>query len=100
VQARQHYAPGSDRHGFRIERRQAAGNHVGIDELVDRESPLQQRRRSSRLPGAIWAGENHDAGTHVTQLNSTPYHPATLHDWPLVVDELAARARGWARTPA
>lgn len=30
--------------------------------------------------------------------NGADFDPATLHDWPLVVDELAARARVWAST--
>jgi hypothetical protein len=28
--------------------------------------------------------------------NGADFDPATLHDWPLVVDELTARARTWA----
>jgi hypothetical protein len=32
--------------------------------------------------------------------NGADFDPATLHDWPLVVEELTARARGWASTPA
>jgi hypothetical protein len=31
--------------------------------------------------------------------NGADFDPATLHDWPLVVDELTARARAWASTP-
>jgi hypothetical protein len=31
--------------------------------------------------------------------NGADFDPATLHDWPLVVDELAARARVWASMP-
>jgi hypothetical protein len=31
--------------------------------------------------------------------NGADFDPATLHDWPLVVDELAARARTWAAAP-
>ena len=31
--------------------------------------------------------------------NGADFDPATLHDWPLVVNELAARARVWATTP-
>lgn len=27
--------------------------------------------------------------------NGADFDPATLHDWPLVVDELVARARAW-----
>ena len=30
--------------------------------------------------------------------NGADFDPATLHDWPIVVEELAARARGWAST--
>jgi hypothetical protein len=32
--------------------------------------------------------------------NGADFDPATLHDWPIVVEELAARARGWASAPA
>ena len=32
--------------------------------------------------------------------NGADFDPTTLHDWPLVVDELTFRARGWASTPA
>jgi hypothetical protein len=31
--------------------------------------------------------------------NGADFDPATLHDWPLVVDELTARARVWASMP-
>jgi hypothetical protein len=36
-----------------------------------------------------------EAGTLVW-LNGADFDPATLHDWPLVADELAKRARTWA----
>ena len=29
--------------------------------------------------------------------NGADFDPSTLHDWPSVCDELAARARGWRR---
>jgi hypothetical protein len=29
--------------------------------------------------------------------NDADFDPATLHDWPHVIDELAARARTWGR---
>ena len=29
--------------------------------------------------------------------NGADFDPGTLHDWPSVCDELAARARGWGR---
>ena len=28
--------------------------------------------------------------------NGADFDPATLHDWPLVIEELAARARAWS----
>ena len=31
--------------------------------------------------------------------NGADFDPATLHDWPLVVEELTTRARAWASTP-
>lgn len=31
--------------------------------------------------------------------NGADFDPATFHDWPLVVDELGARARTWDSTP-
>ncbi|HLG59568.1 MAG TPA: DUF2442 domain-containing protein [Vicinamibacterales bacterium] len=31
--------------------------------------------------------------------NGADFDPATLHDWRLVVDELASRARNWASAP-
>jgi hypothetical protein len=31
--------------------------------------------------------------------NGADFDPATLHDWPLFVDELSTRARAWAATP-
>jgi hypothetical protein len=31
--------------------------------------------------------------------NGADFDPATLHDWPLVIDELTARARNWSSTP-
>lgn len=31
--------------------------------------------------------------------NGADFDPATLHDWPLVVQELTARARTWASSP-
>ena len=31
--------------------------------------------------------------------NGADFDPATLHDWPLVVEELTARARAWASDP-
>ena len=30
--------------------------------------------------------------------NGADFDPATLHDWPVVVEELTARARAWAST--
>jgi hypothetical protein len=32
--------------------------------------------------------------------NGADFDPATLHDWPLVAESLAARARKWALQPA
>ena len=32
--------------------------------------------------------------------NGADFDPATLHDWPLVAEALAARARQWELTPA
>ena len=32
--------------------------------------------------------------------NGADFDPATLHDWPAVREELVARAREWASTPA
>ena len=40
-----------------------------------------------------------EAGTLVWP-NGADFDPATLHDWPTVCDELAARARGWTETCA
>jgi Protein of unknown function (DUF2442) len=37
-----------------------------------------------------------EAGTLVWP-NEADFDPSTLHDWPNVCDELAARARGWGR---
>jgi hypothetical protein len=37
-----------------------------------------------------------EAGTLVWP-NGADFDPSTLHDWPNVCDELAARASGWAR---
>jgi hypothetical protein len=31
--------------------------------------------------------------------NGADFDPATLHDWPVVRDELAERARGWESSP-
>jgi hypothetical protein len=31
--------------------------------------------------------------------NGADFDPATLHGWPLVVDELTTRARAWSSTP-
>ena len=31
--------------------------------------------------------------------NGADFDPATLHDWPLLVEELRSRARAWAATP-
>lgn len=31
--------------------------------------------------------------------NGADFDPATLHDWPLIVEELTTRARSWASTP-
>jgi hypothetical protein len=39
-----------------------------------------------------------EAGT-LTWPNGADFDPATLHDWPLVRDELIARAAGWADRP-
>ncbi len=40
-----------------------------------------------------------EAGT-LTWPNGADFDPATLHDWPRVSAELAARARAWAKTTA
>jgi len=32
--------------------------------------------------------------------NGADFDPATLHDWPLLADELSSRARAWSATPA
>jgi hypothetical protein len=39
-----------------------------------------------------------EAGTLVWP-NGADFDPATLHDWPSVCDELAARAESWAGEP-
>jgi hypothetical protein len=39
-----------------------------------------------------------EAGT-LTWPNGADFDPATLHDWPQVREELAARARGWVEQP-
>ena len=31
--------------------------------------------------------------------NGADFDPATLHDWPAVADEIAARAKTWRQTP-
>lgn len=31
--------------------------------------------------------------------NGADFDPATLHDWPLIVDDLSARARSWTSAP-
>ena len=31
--------------------------------------------------------------------NGADFDPATLHDWPFVVEELTMRARGWVSSP-
>lgn len=31
--------------------------------------------------------------------NGADFDPATLHDWPQIIDELIARAREWTSTP-
>ena len=68
VQSPEHDPTGGDRDAFRIEGRESASNHVSIDELVDGERAMQKRGRSGRLPGAVRAGEDHDAGTRVTHV--------------------------------
>jgi len=40
-----------------------------------------------------------EAGTLVWP-NGADFDPSTLHDWPNVCDELAARASGWGRRQA
>jgi hypothetical protein len=40
-----------------------------------------------------------EAGT-LTWPNGADFDPSTLHDWPVVCDELAVRARDWAKVAA
>ena len=40
---------------------------------------------------------DHEVRT-LTWSNDADFDPATLHDWPEVCDELAARARAWGET--
>ena len=40
-----------------------------------------------------------EAGT-LTWPNEADFDPATLHEWPVVCDELAARAQTWTEAPS
>jgi hypothetical protein len=46
----EHHASGGNRSAVGIERRQPAGDHVGVDELADGERPLQHVWRDGRFP--------------------------------------------------
>lgn len=71
----------------------------GTEQHIDFEpvlhGPLFGPLRDPSTFGAVVLDE--EAGTLVWP-NGADFDPATLHDWPRVRDELAARARSWARS--
>ena len=75
-------------------------------------SPTARRKRSICTPvlagelvarrdrRCVQSGSRLDPEVHtLVWPNGADFDPTTLHDWPLVVDELTFRARGWASTP-
>jgi hypothetical protein len=69
--AGEHHATSRDRGALRIECRQAAGDHICVDELVDRQRAMQERRRDGRLPGAVWSGQNDNARARLAHVKPT-----------------------------
>jgi hypothetical protein len=72
----------------------------GTDQLVDLKPVLHGVLFGPLQDLAVFNAVRLDeeAGTLVWP-NGADFDPATLHNWPEVREELAARARGWAATP-
>src|SRR5688572_11230242 len=57
-----HRAAGLHGDAVRVKRRQAAGNEVGVHELLDAQDPPEEPRRGRGLPGAVGSCKSYDDG--------------------------------------
>jgi hypothetical protein len=70
VQAREHDAPGGDRGGVGIERREPAGDRVRVDELRDDKCVPQEVRRGGGLACAVGAAKHDEAGSSLRHVGA------------------------------
>lgn len=72
----------------------------GSRQIIDFTPVLAGQLYGPLQDPALFAQVRLDTEVHtLVWPNGADFDPATLHDWPLVVEELTACARNWASTP-
>jgi hypothetical protein len=72
----------------------------GISQNIDFSPVLLGQVYGPLQDPALFNKVQIDPETHtLVWPNGADFDPATLHDWPLFVEELAALSRSWVQTP-